>query len=729
MQRFLVVLFLAAMGLPLQAMPLPAVALASNAVVQDAIPLGESGTIGEFSLVVDAFTPEVSDMLDPAGPGIGSDEQLVKIDLTITNDGADSQPFPLFNYVAAGNRGVLETVAKNGVCDWRGSLWDYFGHTNIAAGNSISFFLCSPVPVEDIPALRLGVQDYRVGQDAPILWFDLGNEANVDPQVAMDQAEAARNSVTVENPSFDDPGAASEVISTGNLTGELLDYQPDATDDLVDAGLGAPLEGLSLAQVEIRITNITEDVVLPEVELVGADGVGYEPVHRIPVDVEKDAWSIALLPGGQADMVLVFPVHADDAGNRLLAIGESPSTAAGLGAPLAWLNPDTTQPAFTSRASVAPGTDVDESVKVPFGSRVSLEAMTLSIADAEFDPDGSAMLHILVENTEQDAFMVSPDIYIGVVGTNAPCEMQRYDGSTSTQSDPIGMLAPNAAFLLTVKCTAGVNDAIFISHYLIDAPNGFLTAEFAIDPATAVASPEDTPTTRNADETAGEQASEGTLSPADMLIRLTDGNGYSLQDVRFDDFQFLGGKPVQDLDADMVTAYEDAGIIDLYITWDDFANADGDVYSVSSRMVTFGNDDDAAAYTASLFDQVKATAGDDLKHLRLVPARDLPGVEGNIVGWKGEVRSDDDELQPYLRYVWQSGRVVISVQIGGPSAEVNATVLDAMITAQADCLAAASTCAPIPFPVPPGAANGRPHRGALTIGSSWPDSRTHRRMV
>jgi|GEM_PF-2611585 len=716
MRRLFLVVFLALAILPVGVVTSTVAAQAgvpgTPVEEQGIIPLGEQGTIGDFSFVVESFDPDASDMLNPAGPGIAPETQLVDIAVSITNNGANASPFPLLSYLAAGNRGVLETVAKYGVCQVKDSFWDFFSSTWLESGQTMTFHLCSPVPVQDIPSLRLALQDLGGMAGGTLTWFDLGNGADVDPQVAVDQAADAMASIDQEQPPFDDPAEREAVISTGTLAGRVLDYQPDATDDLVAAGMNAPVEGLLLAQVELQVINISDRVVNPVVELVGENGVGYESVHDLPVALEKDAWSIALMPGGQADMLLVFPVNADDDGNRLLYLGESPDTPEGLDATGAWLNPGDMPADMPLLPPLAPGDVIDPGASAPFGTRVALDTLTFSVIESEFHDDGSASVQVLIENPDETDFVVSPNVYIGGVGNNEPCSMRLHDGTTSTISDPLGMLAPGAAFTLNLDCPSLPASTIFISNYLINAPDGYLNAEFSLDPETAITSPETSPVPRDRDASAGEQPVPARIAPADMLIRLTDGNGFSLQEVEFDDYQFLNGEPVQDLDLDMVTAYEEAGILDLYITWDDFANEDGDVYSVSSRIVTFGDEEDAAAYTETLFDQVKANAGDDLKHLRPLDQDDLPSLDnGMVVGWQGKIRAGDGTVQPYLRYAGQVGNVVFSLQVGGPTAEVNSAVLDAMFTAQVDCLGADTSCDPIPFPSGP--ATGRSVSGAI----------------
>ena len=345
-------------------------------------PFGHAGNMFGLVLVINDFDPAPSELVDPSSSlPPQPHEQAVRIDFTVTNEtGAELDVETMLTIGLTGNRGSLVDITEGA---WVEGNNLFTGDTLLADGDSSRLNILTAVDRRDVSSLQLlaiahsteyffEITDEMAGYG---IWFDLGADEPFDPKAGLDQVEDALVDAAPGPAGYGNPTVPPVKGNSGDLVFELLDYHPNATDELAASGWDESMaDGYAPAMATFRITNTGNRINAPSASLIDSSGFGVEP-YTAPSSMESDPG--VLMPGGSLVRTFIWSVVADQPDTRVLRLMSDP----GDDGAVSWMLPDAQNTTFQADSLPVLADPISESENpVSYGSTASFGNLNVTIS-------------------------------------------------------------------------------------------------------------------------------------------------------------------------------------------------------------------------------------------------------------------------------------------------------------------------------------------------------------
>lgn len=321
--RILVVLLVSAVGVAMDAAP----AMGQDGGSRDsAVPLGETGSVGDYEITVLEVVPDATDQILAENqfneaPAEGNQFFLVRLGVTYTGDASGTPAIDLnFNAVGASNVGYTTFQDSCGVLPD-----DAMATGELFAGGHIEFNVCWQVTASDAGSLVMYVEDF-VNFDAEDTWFSLGLGTVAATPTDDLKAQLGESDVVTES-------SRNEPIPFGG-TGQVGSFQitVDAVEPLADELVEAenefnepPAAGNQVFMITVTVTNVGSEATAPWLDLnfqaVGDAGVGYTEFDNSCGVIPSGGMNVGdVFPGGTVTFNVCWQIASDDADSLVMYV-------------------------------------------------------------------------------------------------------------------------------------------------------------------------------------------------------------------------------------------------------------------------------------------------------------------------------------------------------------------------------------------------------------------------
>ena len=200
-----------------------------------------------------------------------------------------------------------------------------------------------------------------------------------------------------------------------------------------------------------------------------------------------------------------------------------------------------------------------------------------------------------------------------------------------------------------------------------------------------------------------------------MMLRLDLGDQWTVNpdkngDPNTSEFaQVSDGELHRELPPSTAAWYEEHEVQNVRIYSVEFLHSTADANSlpfhISMRIVELADESHALTFLESALDsQLTAVAAGEQRDARFEPIDPLPPADHPVAGWTYQAVYTDslsgkESFSSAVRYIMQVDNYVVSAYATGPYLDYNFDLAYWLAQEQAACVAAASTCAPIPVPM------------------------------
>lgn len=291
---------------------------------EDPLAVGETGTVGDYTVKVLEVTPDATDIVmaenqfnDP--PKDGNQFLIARIALEYTGAESGTPTFEVA-FKVVGSSGVAYSTFD----DYCGVVPDSLNDApELFEGGTVELNLCWSVSSADVDSLVMYAEPF-FSSDNGRTWFSLGNDAAATTGTP---AAAAATRTTVKESSRKQPIPVGSVGIVGDYEVAVLEVTPDALDAVMAENQfnDPPKDGNQFYMVRVEVTYVGKDAGSPGTDLnfqaVGAGNRGYTTFEdSCGVIPESDLTLSDVFPDGRVEYNVCWQVAADDADSLVMFV-------------------------------------------------------------------------------------------------------------------------------------------------------------------------------------------------------------------------------------------------------------------------------------------------------------------------------------------------------------------------------------------------------------------------